>query len=672
MTPATSLPAQNIAHYRADIDGLRAVAVLAVIGYHAFPSLVKGGFIGVDIFFVISGFLITGIIANGLEKNKFSFLEFYARRILRIFPALFVVLLAVFIFGWFTLFPDEFRELGKHITAGAVFIANFRYWKESGYFDASAEAKPLLHLWSLGVEEQFYIIFPLLLYLAWKKRFRLLTAVSLLLAISFAANIALYQKYPVADFYSPLTRFWELLFGSVLAVTRQRRQQLWSEKQNRASTGASFLMRNNGVFIRTLVSGLGFILIAAAICTTRNGDLFPGFKALLPVAGSCCILLAGRESHINRVLLSNKLMVGIGLISYPLYLWHWPLISYVHIIGVDNDMLRGGAVVAAFVFSWLTYKLVERPLRFGPGSRRQKVTILAILMAFIALAGFVVKKYDGLPKRAAIVEYQALADKLKLLKTTNESGLKYFAGIPIMDWTFAHFNDVGSDVTILIFGDSHAMYSYPGIARLNAELGINTAIIGGAGVKRPLLGIEDAVPEQELDKYKEFTAAVLEFVRNKQEIKKIFIITRGVGYMSESYPEGDPRKDAHLSSRAYQDSMQSTVNFLHAAGKEIFIVSEVPEQKQKTRQYIPRPLRNYFSAPLLPKDTALGEQKRYLEILDTMDNATVLRAIDVFCPKDVCLNASEDNRPFYIDDNHLSGAGSDFLAKELLQPYLRK
>lgn len=175
--------------YRPDIDGLRAIAILSVIGFHAFPFLVQGGFIGVDIFFVISGFLISTIIFGSLERGNFSFVEFYIRRINRIFPALLLVLITCFAFGWFVLLSDEYKQLGKHIAGGAGFISNFIFWNESGYFDNVAEAKPLLHLWSLGVEEQFYIIWPLLLWLAWKRHLNLLSIAIIVAVISFALNI---------------------------------------------------------------------------------------------------------------------------------------------------------------------------------------------------------------------------------------------------------------------------------------------------------------------------------------------------------------------------------------------------------------------------------------------------------------------------------------------------
>ena len=209
----------HLAHpkYRPDIDGMRAIAVASVVIFHAFPELLPGGFIGVDIFFVISGFLISTIIFDSLDKGSFSFSEFYSRRIKRIFPALLLVLITSYLFGWFILSMDEYKQLGKHIAAGASFLSNFALRAEAGYFDNSAETKPLLHLWSLGIEEQFYIAWPMILWLGWKARFNPIAITILLAASSFLLNIMEIERDPVATFYHPQTRAWELLFGSTLA-----------------------------------------------------------------------------------------------------------------------------------------------------------------------------------------------------------------------------------------------------------------------------------------------------------------------------------------------------------------------------------------------------------------------------------------------------------------------
>ncbi|MDR0529570.1 MAG: acyltransferase [Zoogloeaceae bacterium] len=233
-------------NYRPDIDGLRAIAVLSVVGYHFFPDFVKGGFVGVDIFFVISGFLIGGILLDALNKGTFSISDFYARRILRIFPALIVVLTVTLFFGWFALLRGEFENLGKHTVGGAGFVANLMFWKESGYFDTASERKELLHLWSLGVEEQFYIFFPIFLFGVWKKQLRLVTFITMIFLVSFFWNIAIYKKDTASDFYLPVTRFWELLAGVLLVLWERRNIRSSGSGGQKPCQNCMYYKKNNG------------------------------------------------------------------------------------------------------------------------------------------------------------------------------------------------------------------------------------------------------------------------------------------------------------------------------------------------------------------------------------------------------------------------------------------
>lgn len=296
----------GLAVYRADIDGLLAIAVLIVVAFHAFPSLLPGGFVGVDIFFVISGYLIGSIILSQLDRGSFSFGDFYARRIKRIFPALLLVLIFCYGVGWFNLIDTEYKELGIQIAAGAAFVANLALWHEAGYFDAVAETKPLLHLWSLGVEEQFYLFWPLVLWGCRKIRINPLVAIVGVGVGSFVLNMATVGRDPTADFYSPFTRFWELMIGCGLAY--------WHVVSPRGSVRRA-----------SACGAVGFALIVAAVVLLRGQDRFPGWEALLPTVGAFLIIAGGTDGWLNRRVLRARPLVWIGLISFPLYLWHWPL-----------------------------------------------------------------------------------------------------------------------------------------------------------------------------------------------------------------------------------------------------------------------------------------------------------------------------------------------------------
>jgi peptidoglycan/LPS O-acetylase OafA/YrhL len=340
--------------YRRDVDGLRGLAVLAVIGYHAVPRWIRGGFIGVDIFFVLSGYLITGLILTSLHNRTFSYRNFFARRVRRIFPALIVTLLACLALGRLAFLPDEFASLGAQSAAAAGFVANLFFWRDSGYFNAASDTKPLLHLWSLGVEEQFYLVWPFvvaLLYQSWRRRLPL--AIGIIGLASFALNVVMVTNHPSATFYLPMTRLWELVAGALIVMAELRHVEppVSTERQRFGSEALAW----NGISLLAL--GLLFI---------DGTRAFPGWWALIPTLGTCSLLAAGVGARVNRTILGGRSLVAIGIISYPLYLWHWPLLSFSRIV---YGPLSTGAALAllciAALLASLTYLLVERPIRFG-------------------------------------------------------------------------------------------------------------------------------------------------------------------------------------------------------------------------------------------------------------------------------------------------------------------
>lgn len=396
-------PTPHLSHpkYRPDIDGLRAVAVLSVVAFHAFPAWIKGGFIGVDVFFVISGFLISTIIFENLDRGTFSFAEFYARRIKRIFPALIVVLVACLIFGWISLLPEELSQLGKHVVAGAGFVSNLVLWTESGYFDNTAETKPLLHLWSLGIEEQFYIVWPFLVWAAWKRKLNFLYVTYSLLIASFVLNIWLVHTSPVATFYSPLTRFWELLCGALLALYALKRSSCFivnSDIHTASVNLNSELAPKLAIKFLTpsLISlvGLGLLIIGFYIIDKNLS--FPGYWALMPILGSVMIIAAGPKAWFNRSILSSKIFVWFGLISFPLYLWHWPILSFGRILYADTPPLKYRilAVLLSVILAWFTMRFVERPFRSGAYKTSLKVFGLTGFMLALAFVGAILFSFN--------------------------------------------------------------------------------------------------------------------------------------------------------------------------------------------------------------------------------------------------------------------------------------
>lgn len=366
----------NSGKYRADIDGLRAVAVVAVIIFHAFPRWFSGGFVGVDIFFVISGYLISGILYRELESGTFSFSGFYARRAKRIFPALLIVLTTTCLFGWYVLTPDEFAQLGKHGAAGAGFVANFAMWSEVGYFDNASDTKALLHLWSLGIEEQFYIIWPLLLVFLYKRKFFIWQLAAVLAVFSFVLNVYFIDTHADAVFYMPVTRFWELLAGGLLAYFHTR-----------TSPRLQYAVSPQ---VGQILSVLGLAGLLAAFGLIDESMPFPGWWALLPVVSAILLIAAGSDSVINRYFLSNRLARWIGMISYPAYLWHWPLLAFGKILfGNLTKEARIALIMVTFILAHCTYVYVEKKIRFGrvpdlPGQKKGSLLVPKLYVVLVA------------------------------------------------------------------------------------------------------------------------------------------------------------------------------------------------------------------------------------------------------------------------------------------------
>jgi peptidoglycan/LPS O-acetylase OafA/YrhL len=365
---------QVVPPYRPDVDGLRAIAITSVIVFHVARAWLPGGFIGVDVFFVISGFLIIRIIVGGLEQGLFSLAGFYARRIRRIFPALILVLAAVWTFGWKYMLPEDFAELGRQIVAGAAFASNLLNLSEAGYFDAPAATKPLLHLWSLGIEEQFYLTIPLMLMAAWKWRISIPWVLGVVALSSLASNIVLIRYSQPVAFYLPFTRFWELLAGGGLSYAALHYPGRITKLQSEALS----------------VTGLIFIGGAALLTPASS---FPGWWAVPAVLGSVLVIAAGKDTVVNRAL-SWRPVVAVGLISYPLYLWHWPVIVLMH----DDTNFKGRwLVLLSLTLAAGTYFFIERPVR-SFRLPRVAITSLATMLVVAVLAAAVVHT-DGLPDR---------------------------------------------------------------------------------------------------------------------------------------------------------------------------------------------------------------------------------------------------------------------------------
>ncbi|HBN9876369.1 TPA: acyltransferase [Pseudomonas aeruginosa] len=619
--------------YRPDIDGLRAVAVLSVVAFHAFPEWFQGGFIGVDIFFVISGFLISSIIFKGLERGTFHSTDFYVRRIRRIFPALLVVLAASGIMGWVVLLPEEYAQLGKHIAAGAGFVSNFVLWAEAGYFDSAAELKPLLHLWSLGVEEQFYIVWPLLAWIAWKFRIGFLWPVVLLAGASFGLCVYRLENDAVGAFYSPLTRFWELLMGSALA---------WLTLRNkRIAYGLGGF--GDGALGRGLLSAGGIFLLACGFVLIDRSTVFPGRWALLPVFGAVLLIAAGERAWFNRVVLGNPLLVWLGLISYPLYLWHWPLLAFARVAEGDVPRLevRVSLAVLSIVLAWLTYRLIERPVR-----RTQPVFGSAFLplavMAITGVCGYKIHLLDGVAERFPRLIQELAQYRFPYAESYREGSCFLKPEQAYQGFQACPPADVGTRGSLLLWGDSHAAHLYPGYRAVYGEtFGITQRTASGCP---PLLGLDIAT--------RPHCRAI------NDEI---------MSYVMAAHP--DKVVLSAIWTNYDLSGLEGTIGRLRAAGiGDIDLIGPVPQWKDG----LPKQLYLRFRESLphsLPVRMTSGLDERFIGIDDILREKATVLGVNYISPRRIlcdskgCLTRLGDSGDLLIawDYGHLTDAASVFL-----------
>lgn len=631
--------------YRPDIDGLRAIAVLSVVGFHAFPGFFPGGFIGVDVFFVISGFLISKIIFESLGKDQFSFSGFYGRRIRRIFPALIVVLFACFIVGWIDLIPEEFEQLGKHMLGGATFVSNLMLWGEAGYFDFASESKPLLHLWSLGIEEQFYIFWPLILWLGFKRKFHFLWLIIVLLIASFASNIiSLDLHLRTAAFYNPLTRFWELLLGSGLAYT--------SWKNAKLPSSFAFINANVRSIIGLALLGLGFVLI-------KKGSEFPGWWALLPTLGTMLILSANAHAWVNHTFLSNRILVWFGVISFPLYLWHWPLLVFPFILndGVPPTRIRIIAVVLAIFLAWLTYRFVEKPLRFG-NHAQVKTRGLTIVMALVGTLGLVTYLKQGFPGRMN-PQFQAIAEQFKRIDAgTAECVKKYVGG----GNSFCRIGNIQLPPTAAILGDSHAGHFYWGLSDYFEKKGGNLINLG-AGACPPFLGIKKVIHPNIDDINCNFAQDGLNYILGDQNIKTVFLAFHHSEYfrndISISYVKGKHSSGSNFVNST--DALIETIDLLESKGKKVVILYDMPSINFDIKKcFAMRPIELRAKSCPSGNDIFIRDFEQYDLMLSEVKRKTSAQVFETHQFIKGNFPITKNGLPGYLDKDHLTVNGSQF------------
>jgi peptidoglycan/LPS O-acetylase OafA/YrhL len=657
--------------YRKDIDGLRAVAVLSVVLYHAGVHWLPGGFVGVDIFFVISGYLITQILLDETATGHYSITNFYVRRAQRILPALYFILVVVLLLGLLLLLPSEVLGLSKSVLATTLFSSNFLFWKQSGYFDVSAELKPLLHTWSLAVEEQFYVLWPLILVFCCRHGWSIRAAISILLALSLALSCVFVTETPITVFYLLPGRAWELLIGAWLATAHCH-----GFKNKWVANGLSLL----GVF-----------LLAASVLLLDKSLPFPAWNALFPCMGAALLIAAGEGAVVNRHLLGWRPLVFVGLISYSLYLWHWPLLSYVRILNLGElpPVQAAGALALSFLLAMLTWRYVEAPFR------RQGVSVspvgslisYALLGLLICMMAWLVIYFKGFPERISV---QSLAAQ-EAVKDFNAA-----RGVCHLNMAQVGLRDVEActnprisgalNKTLAIWGDSHAEAMVSGFAVMPG-LAEGLVLQMTKTSCPPLLGVTVTRGAMAYRECADFNAATIEMLRQRSDISTVVLAARWPVYVLESgfgVPEetlGAPTyalvaaaggaSTGRPSIAAFGVALNSTIDILVRAGKKVIVVGAVPEMKYDVPGCVARRRMSLVSTGSCNLAQDIVEAR--ISVVNKTIGVAAIRADvqalypdRILCQDGYCSVEGPDGQVMYHDHNHLSTAGSRYVFSRLV------
>ena len=648
-------------------------------------------------FFVISGFLISTIIFKGMnermsgtgESRPFSFIDFYSRRVRRIFPSLIFCLITFLVLGWFVLLPDEYSLFGKHTMGASAYVSNLLLWSEAGdYFQTASQTKPLLHLWSLRIEEQFYLIWPLVLFIAYKLNFNIFTLALVGALASFGFELRSVHDNPTAAFYSPFLRFWELMAGSLLAWLYKG--EMFTGIANKVGPYLSAVLQRDSSksdsvrLCGNILSVIGLALILTAVFALDNKD-FPGYKALLPVMGAVLMIAAGKDAFLNRYLLSNRVMVWFGLISYPLYIWHWPFLSFAWIVGGEMPQLkvRIGCVVLAVIMSAVTYYFVEPKLRWGRYGGYKAAGLLSV-MVVIGVAGYSIERHDGYTARIEDPDQPVIDSINKRFNDENQRCLK-----EIPDWNRLSYNgdltkcllqrSPGKN-TIALIGDSHGGQLYAGLTLLTNEDEGVAAFVSGCSI--PLIGLHSGADPAHLKiaPYRANTEHLMSegfrYILSHSNIKKVVL---GHHPACSWHNVVDTHNlNNHDFKSILRDGFSRTYEALTRAGKEIYILLDNPSYFNSYQKCKASAVRRPVGIPefLSSKHTKICSVKKLeRELLETIDNWSSIahetavgykniHFIDLsedLCKNGICSMLDDRGNMLYRDPNHLSIKGSIYV-----------
>lgn len=656
--------------YRREVDGLRTIAVLPVILFHAGFTVFSGGFVGVDIFFVISGYLITTILLSELENGSFSIVRFYERRARRILPALFLVIASCVPFAWLWMTPVQLKEFGSSVIAVIVFSSNILFWKEDGYFAAAAELKPLLHTWSLAVEEQFYLFFPPALAIAWRfGRRKVFWLVVCIAVISLGATELVMRKDASANFYLIPTRAWELMAGALCA----------------------FVVVNNPVRPNNAASIIGLAAIAFAIFGYNDSTPFPSVYALVPVAGAVLIILFAQRGTLVAALLSSRPFVGLGLLSYSAYLWHQPIFAFARIRSLTDPSrtLMAALTLLSIFLAYLSWRYVEQPFRGKEGrlldTRKSLFASSALAGSALAIIGVAVMQDNGMRHR---FDHHSLAIADSALARTANARCTFRLKRPIPPArdTGCIIPNKDGRVDVLMLGDSHSAAIAPQVQQILARSNVGSlnlsydACMPAIGLSRYNVG-----EEQPCSKY---MRRAIEYARNNK-VKTIAILARYSIYLEgthfdngeggvthgpsiivdkENTPPLFGRPDNQRRQRATNVFIESLKNL--AKEFRLVVIGPIPEAGWNVPQIaFKRSIFNDNKAEVSTSWQSFAHRNHaVIQAFSNLPQTNVIRVqpSKILCPAPTtrCVN-TVGGMPIYFDDNHLNARGVNLIAPEI-------
>lgn len=653
--------------YRPDLDGLRMVAVASVIVHHAAPNLLPGGFVGVDVFFVLSGFLITRLIVAELGAGTFSLVRFYERRARRLLPALLVMLAVTSVAASVMLLPAEFTQFMRSAAAASLFVSNIWFAHTvADYFGHAAEFHPLLHTWSLGVEEQFYLVAPLVfLWVAKVRPNALSTVVAAITVASFILSISVSARWPAFSYYLPFCRAFELGLGALLAI---------------AMANQPLRVPGRSVAVQQFAAPLGLMMIALSAFVLDPTVPFPGAAALVPTLGAVLIIASGAGGRgVVTKALSWRPFVFLGLISYSLYLWHWPVLSFAR-IGYAEAALPPEvtlmAVAVGFVASVLSWRFVERPFRKGVSSRSAKwklASVAIVSTALLPVAALAVGAMNGLPGRlspelAAFVDQKRATVPLRCRGDGNGATHCVDARHP-----------EGAPVDVILLGDSHAVRFAPTLIAEASRQGIAVELIGKLGCQ-PLLGTRRINGGEEGALCERHNTAVLAELGRRRDAPTVLIHAQWALYGAQRH-RGTTHKDpvplvltgsaptaATDNHAVVSASAARTVDAVRATRRRVVLLGTIPEIGWDVPRHLISSLRWGRALPQAPDRAAYSALARgkadavLAAIADADAGVTYVSAVDSFC-RPACAIADAKGA-FYIDSHHLSPHGARKLLAE--------